>query len=328
MYSTLDDACICSTVRDLFDSSIPIALGTNPEDPGSPLTQFQQRDPGQDESVVQISDPEPSYIPPPKPDITPDLIAEALAIQPQNTATVSSIIPYFKSGIFKVFIQLNGPVAVTIVVNASVSLPCDSIGLADPQPNVALVPKVVHEGQGVNQTVIADCEVIAVNMYNPQVITYWIQKIADGTLYSVVSSNKVRDIDKMDTSQSVALALVTLSGGEKRSLPHTAGLIAPEKRQIFAADCVVACPFYHMHMIQGTDGYCGCMFNSAEQEVKLTTRGIKEPDVYTTIMTAEACAAMICFNEGNKPAAFNPFTRTCWCYTQPTIDSNPSAWNG
>lgn len=292
------------------------------------MAQIQRRDPALDGSQVQINDPEPSYIPPPKPDITPDLIAEALASQPQNTATVSTIIPYFNDGIFKVFIQLPGPVANTIVVNASVTLSCGSIGLVDPQPNVALVPKVVQEGQGANQTVIADCQVIAVNMYNPQVITYWVQKIADGTLYSVVSGNKVLDIDKMDTGQSVALALVTLTGGQKRNLPQTFDLVAPGKRQIFAVHCALACPFYHMHMIQGTDGYCGCVFNSAEQEVELNARGIREPDVHTAIMTPEACAAMICFNEGNKPAAFNPFTRTCWCYTQPTIDSNPSAWNG
>lgn len=292
------------------------------------MSHIERRDQAVDASQVQIHDAVPSYIPPPKPDITPDLINESLAIQPQNTATVSTIIPYFKSGIFKVFLQLNGPVAETLVVSASVSLPCGTIGLVDPEPNVALVPKVVQDGQGINQTVVADCQVIAVNMYNPQVITYWIQKLADGTLYSVVGSNKVLDIDKMNTGQSVALALVTLPESQKRSLPQPVKLVAPEKRQIFAAHCALACPFYHMRMIQGSNGYCGCMFKSAEQEIELTARGMKEPDVHTAIMTAEACSAMRCFNNGNKPAAFNPFSRTCWCYTQPLIDSNPSAWNG
>jgi len=315
-------------VKDLLEGSRLVVPEMNTDDPKSSSTQMQRRDPALDGSQAKVNVPEPSYIPPPKPDITPDLIAEALASQPQNVAVVSSIIPYFMDDTFEVFIQLPGPVANTLVVKASVALACGSIGLVDPQPNVALVPKVVQEGQGINQTVIADCQVIAVVMYNPQIITYWVQKIADGTLYSVVSSNKVMDIDKMDPGRSDALTLVVLPSNQKRSLSHTGNSIAPVKRQIFATECTLACPFYHMHMIQGTDGYCGCMFNSAEQEVELTARGIKEPDVHTATMTAEACEAMVCFNEGNKPAAFNPFTRTCWCYSQPSIDTNPNAWSG
>ena len=315
-------------MKDWLDSSSPLDLEANAEDRQSSLTPKGRR--GQDSDLVhmQIQNPVPPYIPPPKPDITPDLIAESLRLQPQNTATVSSVIPYLNSGIVKVFLQLNGQVAQILVVNASVALPCGTIGLVDPQPNVALVPLYVWGGQGANQTVTADCQVIAVNMYSPQVITYWIQKMSDGTLYSVVGSNKVLDIDKMNTGLSASLQLVTLPQGQKRSLPSIAKLVIPEKRQIFAAHCALACPFYHMHMIQGTDGYCGCMFNGADEEVELMARGLKEPDVHTAVMTAEACAGMTCFNAGNKAAVFNPFSRTCWCYTQPVIETNPSAWNG
>lgn len=307
-------------------SSFDAEISTQGRRPSLP--QHIRRDRAPDSSQMHLDEDDPPYLPPPKPDITPDLIEESLRLQPQNTATVSSVIPYFKDGIIKVFIQLNGPVAQTIVVNASVNLVCGTIGLTDPQPNVALVPLVVYEGQGTNQTVVADCQIIAVNMYNPQVITFWVQKIADGTLYSVISSNKVLDIDKMNPGLSTSLALVTLPHVQKRSSAVLANLIAPEKRQIFAADCALACPFYHMHMIEGTDGYCGCMFNSADEEVDLYGRGLIEPNVHTAVMSAEACAGMRCFTEGNKAAVFNPFTGNCWCHTQPLIETNPSAWNG
>ena len=277
-------------------------------------------------SQTQVADPVPSYIPPPNQNITPELLNESLTLQPQNTATVSSIIPYFKDGIFQVFLQLDGLVADSLVVNASVSLPCGTIGLVNPQPNVALVPKIVQQGQGTPQVTVADCQVIAVNMYTPDVITYWIQKTEDGTLYSVVGSNKVLDINKMDTNQSVALSLTTLTPDPKRSLLQAVDYIASQKRQIFATNCALSCPFYHMHMIQGTDGWCGCVFKTAEEEVDLSTRAMMEPDVHTATMTAEACAAMICFSQVRKPAVYNPFSRTCWCYTDPMIESNPSAW--
>lgn len=30
-------------------------------------------------------------------------------------------------------------------------------------------------------------------------------------------------------------------------------------------------------------------------------------------MTPEACAAMVCNNNGGQPAMYNPFTMTCGC---------------
>lgn len=270
----------------------------------------------------------PSFIPPPKQDITPELINQSLTVQPQNTATVSSIIPYFKDDVFRVFMQLNGLVAETLAVNASTLLPCGGIGLADPQPNLALVPKIVQQGQGEPQVVVADCQCIAINMYSPTVITYWIQKLGDGNVFSVVGSNKVTDIDKMDTSQGAALSLVTLGSHNKRSLPNAMEYLQPVRRQIFSIQCDAPCPFYHMHQIKGGDGYCGCMFNEAEEQLR--SRGIAEPDVHNAKMTPEACIAMTCFNSGGepRPAVFNPFSLTCWCTEQPYIESSPDAWSG
>ncbi|EXJ63694.1 hypothetical protein A1O7_00029 [Cladophialophora yegresii CBS 114405] len=283
-------------------------------------------------------DPVPTFIPPPKQDITPELIQQALSAQPQNTATVSSMIPYFPDGVIRVHLQLAGPVAYTLVVNASTSLPCGAIGLVDPQPNLGLVPLVMNQGQGQPQTVVADCECIAVNMYQPHIVTYWIQKLSDGSIYSVVGNNLVIDIDKMNTTQSTALALTTLSSGAtRRSGTDNIEYVRPVKRQIWRVNCNYACPFYHMRMVKSTDGTCACLFNGADETLLtrrpdavpgLIARDLIQPDLMNAKMTAEACASMTCFNNGGDPtpALFNPFHQTCWCITQPYIESNPDAW--
>jgi hypothetical protein len=277
----------------------------------------------------------PTFIPPPKQSLTPELLNQSLTVQPQNTSTISGVIPYFRDDVLQVYMQMNGLVADTLVLNASASFPCDTIGL-DPEPNLAFVPKVVQPGQGQPSVTMVDCQCIGVNMYSPNVITFWVQKIVDGTIFSVVGSNKVMDINQIDTSQSTALSLVTVvAGTSKRSLPPPSKprvggavrYVKPVRRQIFHVECGAAgCPFLHMHMVKGSDGYCGCMFKGADQKVELVPRGIVEPSVNNAKMTAEACHAMTCFNNGNKPAVFNPFTLTCWCNTPPVIESNPSAW--
>ena len=272
--------------------------------------------------------PVPTFIPPPKQDITPELLQQALSAQPQNNAVVSSVIPYFLDGVIRTFLQLDGPVPYTLVVNCSTSLPCGSIGLADPQPNLGLVPLVMNQGQGQPQTQVADCECIGVNMYQPHIITYWIQKLKDGSVYSVVGNNIATDIDKMNTTQSTALTLVTLSqGASKRSVDENIEYVQLEKRQLWSVQCDRPCPFYHMSKVTGTDGYCGCMFHGADE--KLHARGLVEPNPMNAKMTAEACAAMTCFNSGGDPtpALFHPFHLTCWCITQPYIESNPDAWS-
>jgi hypothetical protein len=157
----------------------------------------------------------PTFVPPPKQDITPELLNESLSNQPQNTATISSIIPYFRDNVLQINMQLMGLVADTLVVNASASLACAGIGL-DPEPKIAVVPKVVQQGQGQPQIQVADCQCIGVNMYTPNVITYWIQKVSDGTIYSLIGSNTVIDIDKMNTTQSTSLSIVTLPVGSTK----------------------------------------------------------------------------------------------------------------
>lgn len=327
VYSILDDACLCDTTQYLADDEDEIDNLPNPTSPSLHLQPRQE--PGS--SPSSIDTPVPSYLPPPKQPTTPELLNQSLNVQPQNTATISSIIPDFNLGIFHIFLQLNGLIADLLVVNASVNLACGSIGLADPQPNLALVPKFVKDGQGAPQTLIADCEVIAVNMYTPGIVTCWVQKLSDGTIYSVLASNKVLDINKMDLGLSVALEWVVLHPGQKRApsaWPTTQNYVLPQKRQIFAAHCGLACPFYHMRMIQGTDGYCGCMFKGADEEFRLDRRTMTEPNVHTAIMTEKACAAMTCFRGKYKPAVFNPFIRTCSCVEDPPIESIPSGWIG
>ncbi|KIW79105.1 hypothetical protein Z517_08945 [Fonsecaea pedrosoi CBS 271.37] len=269
----------------------------------------------------------PTFIPPPNQDITPELIQESLSVQPQNTAIVGSMVPYLLDGVIQVYLQLDGPVPTTLVVNCSTSLPCGMIGLVDPQPNLDLVPLVVNQNQGQPQTVVADCQCIAINMYDPNIATYWIQKLCDGSVYSVLGNNVVADIDKMNTTQSTALTLTAVSqGAGKRSFDANIAYVQPQRRQIWSVRCDRACPFYHMNKIWGTDGYCGCMFNDVGKT--LDARALVEPDLYNAKMTAEACAAMTCFDQGGSPtpALFHPFQLTCWCVTQPYIESNPNAW--
>ncbi|OAL27302.1 hypothetical protein AYO22_03577 [Fonsecaea multimorphosa] len=269
----------------------------------------------------------PTFIPPPNQDITPELIQESLSIQPQNTAMVTSMVPNLLAGVIQISLQLDGPVATTLVVNCSTSLPCGTIGLINPQPNLALVPLVVNQGQGQPQTLVADCQCIAINMYDPHIVTYWIQRISDGSVYSVLGNNVVTDIDQMNTTQSTALALTAVSqGAGKRSFDNIV-YVQPQRRQIWSVQCDQACPFYHMNMIKGTDGYCGCIFKDAGKT--LDARALVEPNLYNAKMTAEACAAMTCFNDGGDatPALFHPFQLTCWCVTQPYVEFNPSAWS-
>ncbi|KIW16251.1 hypothetical protein PV08_06302 [Exophiala spinifera] len=267
----------------------------------------------------------PTFIPPPAQDITPELLNQSLSIQPQNTATISSIIPYFMDNVLSVYIQLKGMVADTLIVNASASLPCGGIGV-DPEPSLALVPKVVKQGEGQPQIQVADCQCIAVNMYDPNFITYWIQKISDGSIYSLTGSNKVIDIDKMDTTQSTALDLVTLSAAHTERSITNIEYVQPVRRQIFGIKCGQPCPFYHMQVIQTTDGYCGCMFHGADEKMDLSTRALIVPDINAATMTEAACKAMLCYNNGNQPAVFNPFSLTCWCNSPPAIDYNAEGW--
>lgn len=217
-----------------------------------------------------------TYVPPPQTDITPDLLAESLAVQPQNTATIGSITPQFLTGVISYGVQLNGLVAATMTLNASTSLPCDTIGTS-PEPNLVLIPADVNNATA--KPVILDCEIIAVNMYDPDVVQYWVQK-HDGSIYSLAGSNKVQNIGATNTTAGVSLVLrVQLPNQSKRSEDH-----------ICSADCP--------HMIT---------------KRALARRAISPTDMHTSSFSEEACAAISCNNNGGKPSLFNPFTRTCGC---------------
>ncbi|KAK5196611.1 hypothetical protein LTR96_004236 [Exophiala xenobiotica] len=339
-YSVLERRCYCGTMEQWFDFQNEI-LEQLQNDEMEKSARVRLNHQGEQEieqnhlqrrqvptsSATPIYSAIPTFVPPPKQDITPELLNESLSIQPQNTATISSIIPYFRDNVLQIYMQLMGLVADTLVVNASASLACAGIGL-DREPKIAVVPNVVQQGQGQPQVQVADCQCIGVNMYTPNVITYWIQKVSDGTIYSLIGSNTVIDIDKMNTTQSTSLSIVTLPvGSTKRSAAKPLQYVQPERRQIFSIQCDSRCPFYHMHVIKSTDGYCGCIFNGADKEMDISPRGIVAPDINTATMTEAACKAMTCYNNDNKPAVFNPFSLTCWCNTPPVIESNPSAWS-
>lgn len=219
-----------------------------------------------------VKDTNLTYVPPPKTDITPALLAESLSVQPQDTATVGSIMPHFQDGVVSYGVQLNGLIAATMTLNASTSLPCANIGQSgQAQPDLVLQPKYIDNGTA--QPYVPDCNIVAVNMYDPNVIHYWVMD-ANGSIYSLVGNNKVMNIDQLNTTASVSLVL--------RAKP--AGTM---KRDLVAA-----------------------AFQKGTEVVK---RALSQPDPHTASMSAEACAAIQCNNNGGKAAVFNPFTKTCWC---------------
>ena len=288
---------------------------------GSPIRKRQEPSPTAPFSSVDTN--VPTYVPPPKTDITQELINQSLTVQPQDTATVSSVIPQLKDGVITFLIQLNGIVASTLAMNASTSFPCDTVG-SGIDPNIVLVPKYVQEGT--QQTTIADCMCIAANMYDRNVITYWIQN-CDGEIFSLVGSNKVHDIDRINTSAPIALSLRPSVGSAKRNVFLPTNFVVPKRRQIFNVDCNNVCPFEGMKFFEGRNDHCGCMFKKSLEASDLWARGIAEPDASEATMTAEACAAMTCINNGGRPAMFNPFSLTCWCADPAYVENNPSGWS-
>lgn len=213
-----------------------------------------------------------TYVPPPKTDITPELIAQSLAVQPQDTATVGSVMPHFQDGVIAFGVQLNGLVAATMTLNASTSLPCANIGSpGQSQPDLVLQPKDIENGT--MQAYVPDCNIIAVNMYDPVLINYWVMN-ANGSIFSLIGNNKVMNIGRLNSTASTSLVLRAYPAGTA-------------KRDLEVAT-----------FLEG---------------MSILKRSMSPPGPHTALMTPEACAAMKCTNNGGKAALFNPFTKTCWC---------------
>ena len=217
-----------------------------------------------------------TYVPPPKTDITPQLIDQSLSVQPQNMATLASIFPYFPAGYVRVGIQLDSFVASTMMLNMSTDLPCGTIGQLE-QPDLEIRPKDVYNASA--QVVTPDCSLVAVNMYKSTVINYWVQNRA-GAIFSLVGSNKLVDLDKLNSTESVALVLRAVPAGSEKNNAHT-------KRDAVDGNEMV--------------------------ERALDKRGFSAPDMHTATMSAEACSAITCNTNGGQSAMYNPFTRTCAC---------------
>lgn len=270
----------------------------------------------------------PSFVPPPKKDITPELIEQSLAVQPENTATVSSVIAHFGDEVITFLMQLSGIVANTIAMNASTTFPCGTIG-AEPEPNIMLVPK--HVQNGIHQTTVADCRCVAVNMVKPEVINYWIQK--GNSIISLVGDNKVYNIDKIDTGAPIALTMLTApSGPAKRQDNQASDVVDLPRRQVFkSAVCDRQCP-QGMEPIPGdllkTWPECGCLAKEGGDVADVIARALHQPDAYSATMNKEACEAMKCTNNADQPAMFNPFSLTCWCADPAYVEDNPNAWTG
>lgn len=265
----------------------------------------------------------PTFIPPPKTDITPELINQSLSDQSDNTGVVTGAIPLFMDGVITFPVQLEGPVAPIIPINCSTSLPCGAIGNG-PDPNILITPKYVQNGT--QQTVVADCMVIAVNMYHPQVISYVIQN-SQGEIYSLVGSNKIHDMDKIDTSSPIALSLQSSLTEVKRNTATGVGYVLPRRYRVHMLDCHADCT-RRGYFVQDLEDFCSCMDQEGGDPSIFARSGISAPDMTEATMSAEACAAMKCINNGGQPAMFNPYSLTCWCVDEAFIEDNPSGWAG
>lgn len=266
------DACACISIKTMSDLLVALdRLRTSETSNKLKLGRRSTAGAESDETNMNFT-----YVPPPKTDITPQLLSESLALQPQDTATVGSVMPFFQDDVISFGCQLNGFIASTITLNASTELPCHGIGTQS-QPDLELRPKNVDNGT--TQAYIPDCSIVAVNMYDPNVITYWVQD-KSGAIYSVVGSNKIIDIDQLNSTASTSLVLRAKPAGSK-------------KRDTTMHDCNMA----------GQD-----IVDRAMQK-----RAVLPPDWHTASMSPEACAAIKCNNNGGNPAMFNPFTKTCGC---------------
>lgn len=265
----------------------------------------------------------PTFIPPPKTDITPELINQSLSDQTDNTGVVTGAIPIFMDGVITFPVQLEGPVAPIIPINCSTSLPCGTIGNG-PDPNILITPKYVRNGT--QQIVVADCMVIAVNMYDPQVINYVIQN-SQGEIYSLVGNNKIHDMDKIDTSSPIALSLQSSLIAVKRDTATGVESVLAKRHRVHMIDCHADCT-RRGYFVQGLEDFCSCMDQEGEDNSIFERSGISAPDMTEATMSPEACAAMKCINNGGQPAMFNPYSLTCWCVDEVFIEENPSGWVG
>ncbi|RMZ76228.1 hypothetical protein DV738_g5071, partial [Chaetothyriales sp. CBS 135597] len=268
----------------------------------------------EEEPINRSTDgPRPSFLPPPNTNITPELINQSLSVQPDNTATISSVLIHIPQGVITLTFQMNGVIADSMSVNASTSMMCGAIG-SEPEPEIEIAPKTAVQGQASNETAVADCLCIAVNMYNPNVINLWVLD-RQGRVFALASSNKIVNIDQLDLGLPEAISLVPIpAGSQKRDVPGPApvgSFIPLQTRQVLKVGCGKACPFSYMrHMVSADSRTCGCVFQHAGVGA-MGRRGVVE---YWASMSKEECEVMMCLGSSGKAAAvFNPFTRACWC---------------
>ena len=86
----------------------------------------------------------PTFIPPPKTDITDELINQSLTVEPENTGTITGVMPDLMNGVLVMPLQLRG-IAPIVSLNCSTSFPCGAIGKG-PDPNILIVPETVVDG--------------------------------------------------------------------------------------------------------------------------------------------------------------------------------------
>ncbi len=243
----------------------------------------------------------PTFVPPPKKDLTPELLNQSLSIQHQNKAKVASVIAHL----------------------------ADAVIGSNPLPNIMLVPKYVQGGT--QQIIIANCRCIAVNQLKPDLVNWWILNQDDGSLYSLAGLPEVTDIDKIVPGAPVVLTMIASSvSPSKREGVAAASIVELPRRQVLKANvCDRRCPG-GMEPIPGdllkNPPECGCLAQEASELKGLATRGLSAPGPYTVTMDEAACKAMKCTNNNNKPPMWNPFDLQCWCAGPTYVEDSDSAW--
>ena len=259
------------------------------------------------------------FLPPPAPkqDITPALIQQATNEDPETTAVVSGLVPHFHDGHISYLVQLNG-FADSFVMNASTTIPASTIG-SDSSVGLVLVPKSIKgkPSMRMQETVL----IIAVNFFQKEIVTYYCQ-LDNGTVVKLNSDKKVHAIDRMDPNGPPDLSLIpkSISNVLQRDIIDSiipATTIEKRPEAVQPSSCDLECP---IHQIPATaDATCACR-GIIHPERRVTgqlsrRRGVEGVSAYTAVQTEKSCKAMICINNGDKPAMFNPFTKSCYCST-------------
>lgn len=189
-----------------------------------------------------------------------------------------------------------------MLLNASTKIPASTIG-DNKEPSLIIVPQKVKNGTEIVTTQFAT--VVAVNMYSKNWITWWVM-MNNGTMVSMLSDNKIHDIDRIDPSTSAVTIMPSPFTGKKRDTTVASAVSSQNDADEITRRATL----------------------QPLKDAKVTKRGIADVNAFNTKMTQSACEAMTCTTNGENPM-WNTFTRNCYCETSQSYWTvNPSGETG